>query len=75
MKPRQPQRHLDLTIIPFDHAQARIVARPWAPTRSAGLSLADRACLALGLMLGAPVVTADRAWAHVDTGAEVVLLR
>ena len=31
-------------------------------TREAGLSLGDRSCLALGLRLGLPVLTADRPW-------------
>jgi PIN domain nuclease of toxin-antitoxin system len=44
-------------------------------TRDHGLSLGDRACLELGARLGRPVVTADRAWASVDVGVEVVLIR
>ena len=47
----------------------------WASTRKAGLSLADRACLALALDLGATAVTADRAWAKVDVGVEVKVIR
>lgn len=34
-------------------------------TRAAGLSLGDRACLALATTLGLPVVTADRSWSQV----------
>ena len=46
-------------------------------TDFAGLSLADRFCLALGRRLGLPVVTADRAWARVAEAAavEVLLIR
>jgi PIN domain nuclease of toxin-antitoxin system len=44
-------------------------------TRSLGLSLGDRACLALALSLGLPVLTADRIWAQLDLGVEVVLCR
>jgi PIN domain nuclease of toxin-antitoxin system len=44
-------------------------------TREAGLSFGDRACLALGLRMGIPVVTADRSWARIDVGVEVVLCR
>lgn len=44
-------------------------------TRRLGLSLADRACLALALRLGVPVVTADRVWAEADVGVEVRLIR
>ncbi len=46
-------------------------------TDAAGLSLADRFCLALGRRLGVPVVTADKAWARVADAAavEVLLIR
>lgn len=46
-------------------------------TKSAGLSLGDRFCLALGRRLAAPVVTADREWQRVaeDVGVELVLIR
>ena len=66
---------MDLRVISFDEPQARIAARLRAITRDAGLSLSDRACLALGLYLGRPVITADRAWASLDVGVEVVLIR
>lgn len=66
---------LDLRVVPFDEAQARQAAHLRPQTRGAGLSLGDRACLALGLRLGCPVVTADRAWATVDVGVEIVLIR
>jgi PIN domain nuclease of toxin-antitoxin system len=44
-------------------------------TRSLGLSFGDRACLALGQRLQLPVVTADRIWASLDVGVEIVLCR
>jgi PIN domain nuclease of toxin-antitoxin system len=44
-------------------------------TRHLGLSLADRACLALAEREGVPAVTADRKWAMLDIGIEVSLIR
>ena len=66
---------LDLRVVAFDEAQARATARLRSLTRHAGLSLGDRACLALAERLGCPAVTADRAWASLDVGVEVVLIR
>jgi PIN domain nuclease of toxin-antitoxin system len=34
-------------------------------SRHRGLSLGDRSCLALAARLGAPVLTADRAWVEI----------
>jgi ribonuclease VapC len=66
---------MDLRVVPFDGPQARIAARLRSITRHAGLSLGDRACLALGDRLGYPVVTADRVWASLDVGVEIILIR
>jgi len=45
------------------------------PTRHLGLSLGDRACLALGVSLGLPILTGDRAWLQLDLDVEIVLAR
>jgi ribonuclease VapC len=66
---------LDLRVFAFDRRQASVAAQLWLATRRAGLSLGDRACLALGTTLECPVITADRAWARVDVGVEIVLIR
>jgi PIN domain nuclease of toxin-antitoxin system len=66
---------MSLHIVAFDEQQARAAAELRIATRRAGLSLGDRACLALGGRLGCPVVTADRAWASLDIGVEVILIR
>ena len=66
---------MDLRVLPFDEPQARTAARLRSVTRHAGLSLGDRACLALGERLGYPVVTADRVWAGLELGVEVVVIR
>ena len=66
---------LAAVIEPFNQEDA-LQAGLWRrATRSRGLSLGDRACLALGKRLGLPVYTADRAWAELDLGVEVVLIR
>lgn len=44
-------------------------------TRTKGLSLGDRACLALAIERGAIAVTTDRAWQDVNCGARVLLVR
>ena len=44
-------------------------------TRSKGLSLADRVCLALAIREGSTAVTADRAWAALDVGCKIELIR
>lgn len=60
-----------LAIHAFDSIEAFACAALRAPTRSAGLSLGDRACLALAQRLGLPAVTADRAWSDVADAAGV----
>jgi ribonuclease VapC len=54
---------------------AEAAASLLSTTRYLGLSLGDRACLALGLRMGRPVLTADRAWATLAVGVEVRLIR
>lgn len=59
----------------FDTAQAVAAGLLRRQTRAAGLSLGDRACLALALSLDAPVLTADRAWAELDVGVAIEVIR
>lgn len=66
---------LGLVVAPFTTADAERAAHLWAATRHLGLSLGDRACLALGLLLRAPVLTADRSWATLTLGVEVRPIR
>jgi ribonuclease VapC len=44
-------------------------------TKAQGLSLADRACLALARRLDIPVITADREWAGLDLDITIRLIR
>ncbi len=62
-------------IFPFDSEQASIAGGLIVSTRQYGLSLGDRACLALAMVLDAPVYTADKVWAELDLGIKIHLLR
>lgn len=66
---------LGLEVQPFDEASAWAAGTLRTATRRAGLSLGDRACLALARQLGVPALTADAAWAKAATGADVRLVR
>jgi ribonuclease VapC len=60
---------------PFTVEQAEIAALLWDKTRHLGLSLGDRACLALAMEQQLPILTADRAWSELDLGLQIQLVR
>ena len=64
-----------LEIRPFDTGLAVAAGQLRAATREKGLSLGDRACVALAIREQAGIVTADRAWAELDLDVEVELIR
>ena len=64
-----------LTVVPFDDLMAVEAARLRVPTKSLGLSLADRACLALGRLRRLPVLTTDRAWRSLHVSVKVEVIR
>jgi PIN domain nuclease of toxin-antitoxin system len=64
-----------ITIEPFTVADAIDAARLRPLTRDAGLSLGDRACLALARRLDAPALTADSEWQGAAHGVEVQPIR
>lgn len=66
---------LPIEIHDFTADLAYLAAELRGPTKHLGLSLGDRACLALGLSMGGPILTADRAWLGVDLGVEIELVR
>ena len=66
---------LDLAIRPFDESLAVVAGLLRRSTRRRGLSLGDRACLALALRERAPVLTADRAWTTLELDVEVESIR
>ena len=64
---------LGLRVIAFDQAMAFEAGRLRALTRSLGLSLGDRACLATGIVLELPVLTADREWLKLKSKLGIVI--
>lgn len=66
---------LGLEIIAFNEDDATIAASLWPETKSLGLSLADRACLATGRRLKLTVVTADKVWQSLDAEQKIKLIR
>ena len=68
-------RKIGLAIRPFDESLALAAGFLRARTRQYGLSLGDRACLALAMRERASVVTADRAWSKLDLGIDVQVIR
>jgi PIN domain nuclease of toxin-antitoxin system len=64
-----------LEVVSLTEDDAVAIARLRNLTRERGLSLGDRACLATGLRLGRPVMTADRAWSTIDIGVDVRQIR
>lgn len=60
---------------PFTLAHARIAGDLVAKTKHLGLSLGDRACLALGISLNLPVYTADRSWKGLSVGIDIRVIR
>jgi ribonuclease VapC len=65
----------DLEVVEFDINQALIAGAMRKETRSKGMSLGDRACLALAKTTGRTALTADRAWANLDVGVTIEVIR
>src|SRR2546421_5518737 len=62
-------------VVDFTAGHARLAGTLVAQTRSLGLSLGDRACLALGLTLKAPVYTTDKTWKNLKLGIQIHVIR
>ena len=66
----------EIAVLPHDAQAALDAAQLAGATRQLGSGLGDRTCMALGIRLGMPVLTADRAWADIKTdGLFVELIR
>lgn len=68
-------RQLAPLVAPFGAEEAVRSAELRSATKGRGLSLGDRACLALAETLNVPAVTADRAWGKLELDVEVQLIR
>lgn len=59
----------------FDEADALDCGSLRSATRGLGLSLGDRACLALARRLDAVALTADRPWLRLEIGVQIDCIR
>lgn len=72
---RQQVEYLSVPVRPFDREQAVRTAAMWPLAREYGLSLGDRACLALGMVLRVPILTADTQMGRLKLPVEVTVIR
>lgn len=66
---------LALEIVPFDEEQAFHAGFLYPQTKALGLSLGDRACLALARTEGVTAITADQVWKKLEIGTRVKVIR
>ncbi|MDT8439796.1 MAG: type II toxin-antitoxin system VapC family toxin [Wenzhouxiangellaceae bacterium] len=64
-----------IEIVPFGRGHAVLAAALEPRTRALGLSLGDRACLALAIERKCPVLAADRVWSELDVPIEIIQIR
>lgn len=62
-------------VVPFDSQQAKITGDLVTLTRAFGLSLGDRACLALGISLNAAVYTTEKIWKRLRLSVPIHVIR
>lgn len=68
-------RRLKIERVPFDDDQAAVTASLREPTRRRGISLGDRACLALAAIRECPAITGDSSWSELDLDVHVERFR
>lgn len=66
---------LDIPLVDFDTKLALQAVFLRKATRHRGLSLADRACLALALRERTAAITCDQAWSGLELGCQIELIR
>ncbi|CAN0082755.1 unnamed protein product [Phaeothamnion confervicola] len=68
-------RRSGIEIVPFAAKEALTAAELLISTAHLGLSLGDRACLALAQNRGLHALTADRIWTRLEVGIEIECIR
>jgi ribonuclease VapC len=71
----QQLRTLGIDIVPFSETQAITAGLLREQSRALGLSLGDRACLALAIEHNAIVLTADQIWQSLSLPIEIINIR
>ncbi len=64
-----------IEVVPFDREQGLIAGCLYPACKAFGLSLGDRACLALAKSKNLPVLTADKAWLELEIDISVSSIR
>jgi len=65
----------DIKVTPFTDGQALISAGLVKKTKQYGLSLGDRACIALAIEGEYAVITCDKIWQQIDVGVKFMMAR
>jgi ribonuclease VapC len=66
---------LKMKVIDFDTGMAYEAGLLRPLTKDSGLSLGDRACLALAGHLKLPAITADKAWEKLSLNVQITVIR
>lgn len=72
---RSTLSELDLEVVPFDTDLALLAGALRPRTKPIGMSLGDRACIAFGMRLSLPVLTADRNWQALASEVQIQIIR
>ncbi len=64
-----------IEIVPFVGEHAVLAAALVPQTQALGLSMGDRACLALSISRNCPALTADRIWSELELPIDVIQIR
>lgn len=64
-----------IKIIDFNDEQALVSADIYPKTKEYGLSLGDRACISLAIIMNSCILTCDKIWEKVDLGVQYIIVR